>query len=223
MSPAARTGQHKMSKAELKELPLIESEKIIALAYMGEAKYNATAVAALTGYSKSYCQKTVKRSNVMRFIDEELKALGIQTRAARNATIQETLMVSQSDVVEILRHVMDDNGHVDFASVKGLPSRLTKAIKSVKIVEEKRRRDGEDSYSLVRTEFQMHDKVPALALLDRMLRISDNPEDKPKEKDQLKLVGIQIEAPDSNAGAIEVEFDILDELEKEKELPGWLR
>jgi len=216
----ARRGQNRMTKKELQELPLIESEKIIALAYMGEAKFVATAAAALTGFSQSYCMKVVKKKHVMRFIDDELKALGIQTRAARNATIQEALLVSQSDVVAILREVMDDDGHVDFASVKALPPSMTKAIKTVKIVEEKRGGHGRgDKYSVVRTEIQMHDKVPALALLDKMLRISENPEDKPKEKDQLQLVGIHIEAPD---GAIEVEFEVVDDDDRE-ELPEWLR
>lgn len=213
----ARRGQIKMTKKELTALPLIESETVIALCYMGEAKYNAAAVAALTGYSVTYCQKVVKKPNVMRFVDEELKALGIQTRAARNATIQETLLVSQSDVVAVLREVMDDDGHVDFAAVKKLPKHLTAPIKTVKIVEEKRRSEGTVKYSLVRTEFQMHDKVPALALLDKMLRISENPEDKPKEKDQLQLVGMVIEAPDPNAGAIEVDFELVEEV------PEWLR
>ncbi len=222
MTKTLRRGQNKMTKKELKELPLIESEQVIALAFMGEAKFNATAAAALTGFSQSYCMKVVKKAHVMRFIDDELKAIGIQTRAARNATIQEALLVSQSDVVAILREVMDDDGHVDFASVKALPATLTKAIKTVKIVEEKKRRsDGSGtSYSLVRTEIQMHDKVPALALLDKMLRISENPEDKPKEKDQLQLVGIQIEAPDPHPGAIEAKFEVVDDRE---ELPEWLR
>jgi len=218
-----RRGQKKMTKEELRELPLNVAEREIALMYMGEAKYNATATAALTPYSKSYCQKVVKKPHVAKFIDEELQAMGIQTRAARNATIQETLLVSQSDIIEVLKEVMDDDGHVNFAAVKGLPKRLTGAIKTFKIVEEKRRNkdDDHDRYSLVRTEIQMHDKVPALALLDRMLRISDNPEDKPKERDQLQLVGINIEAPDPS-GIIDAEFEVVDKV-NEEEYPEWLQ
>lgn len=223
MTTHARRGQKKMSKKELAELPLIESEMKIALCYMGEAKYNATAVSKLLSYSESHCQRTVKKPNVMKFIDEELQKLGIQTRAARNATINETLLISQSDIIEVLREVMDDGGHVDFAKVKRLPKRLSAAIKTVKIVEEKRpgKNNGKGEFSLVRTEIQMHEKVPALALLDRMLRISENPEDKPKEKEQLQLTGMIIEAP-APAGVIDAEFEIVEPIE-EKELPEWLR
>lgn len=223
-------GRHKKPKrshAELEALPLLDSQKAIALAYMGEARYSPKITAQLSGYGLSYCKRVVKLPHVMKFLDEELRSLGIVTRAARNATITETIRVSQGDIVEVLRLTTDDSGHVDFMKVKRLPKEISAAIKTIKITEERRRdKSGvkDDRYSVLRTEISMHDKIGALNLLDRMLHISaDKSEDEPDERDELKLMGMVIEGPDvkkTEDAAIEAEFEII---EKEKEDRSWMK
>ena len=213
--------------AEAEAKPVIESEKMIALAYIGEARHNMRIVEKLTKYSYSYIKTVVKKPHVLKFMDAELRRMGIVARSVRKETIMETVRVSQGDIVDVLREVLTPGGQIDLELVKGLPKRLTAAIKTVKITAENRGK-GKDAYEVVRTELTMHDKVGALALLDKMLRISqEKPEEEVDERDELKLMGMVIEGPDKNESAIDADFEVVeDEIEEDDEswlhLPGEL-
>lgn len=202
--------------SEAKELQPVE--KALAMSYMGAAKWVKKVAAELTGVSYRQAKTVFARPHVIKYIDEELRRLGYQTRAVRIETIKETVRVSQGNLIEILKLIMDDDGHFDPREVKRLPIDLSAAVKTFKITEEKRGKD-ENEYTVRRTEIHMHDKVAALGLLNSMLRISqEDPESEAESPDELKLVGMRIEGPDSKT--IDADFEIID---KKKDELVWLK
>ena len=209
-----------IAEAEAKQM--IASEKIIAFKFIGESRRSIKITAELTGYSYSWVKKTIKKPHVLKFMDAELRKIGIVSRAVANEAIKETARIAQGDIVEILREVLDWKGEIDIQQVKRLPKRLSAAIKSVEITAE-RRGKGKDAYTVLRSKLVMHDKVGALALLDKMLRISqDVPEEGDDRMEDLQLMGMVIEAPSGKKDdAIDAEFEILDKETKEDE--SWLQ
>lgn len=208
--------------AESEAKPMIESEKIIAFTFIGKSRRSIKVTAELTGYSYSYVKKVIKKPHVLKFMDKELRKVGLISRAIANETIKETTRVAQGDLVEVLREVLDWEGKIDLQAVKRLPKRLSAAIKSIEITAE-RRGKGKDAYTVLRSKIMMHDKVGALALMDKMLRISqDDPEDRGDAKEQLQLMGMVIEGPGSmETEPIDAEFKVLDE-DDEEEGDSWL-
>lgn len=205
------------SRAELEALPIKPEQRAVAFAYMGGAKYVKKVAAEMTGHSYKSVVRTLKLPHVVKFMDEELRKMGYQTRAVRNETIKETFRLAKGNLVDVLNYVMDDNGHIDPAKVKKLPADIAPAVKTLKIYEE---RNAKGFVVAVRTEITMHDKVGALALMDKMLRISqEDPGDEADAPDDLRLMGMMIEGPD-NRPAIDAEFEVV---KKESEEPEWLR
>lgn len=211
--------------AEAEAKPIIQSEQVIATAYTGEARHNMMVVEKLTGYSYSYIKKVLKKPHVLKFMDAELRKAGIVARAIRRDTIKETYRVSQGDIVEVLREVMDWKGEIDMELVKKLPKDMSAAIKTVKVTSKRRKaKNGkaDDEYTILRTELTMHDKVGALGLLNTMLRISqEKPEEEGGEADELTLTGMIIEGPGKNDTAIDADFEVVEE-EEEDEDESWL-
>lgn len=205
------------SRAELEALPIKPEQHAVALAYMGGAKYVKRVAAEMAGVSYKSAVRTLKLPHVVKFMDEELRKMGYQTRAVRNEVIKETFRLAKGNLVEVLQHVMDDNGHIDPVKVKKLPADIAPAVKTLKIYEEWNVKGERTS---IRTEISMHDKVGALALMDKMLRISqEDPSEEADAPDDLRLMGMVIEGPD-NRPAIDAEFEVV---EKESEEPEWLR
>lgn len=204
------------SRAELEAVPIKPEQRLVAYAYMGGAKYVRRIAAEMTGHSYKSVKRTLSLPHVVKFMDEELRKMGYQTRAVRNEVIKETFRLAKGNIVEVLNHVMDDDGHIDPAEVKKLPANLAPAVKTLKIYEE---RNGKGVMVSRRTEITMHDKVGALALMDKMLRISqEDPEEEANAPDDLRLMGMVIEGPD-NRTAIDAEFEVV---EKESEGLEWL-
>ncbi len=207
------------TRAELEAVELKPEQQAVALAYMGGAKFVKRVAAEMVGVKYKYAVRVLKLPHVVKFMDEELRKLGYQTRAVRNATVKETFRLAKGSLVEVLNYVMDDEGHIDPAKVKKLPADIGPAVKSLKVTEE-RHGKGKDAYTTLRTEITMHDKVGALALMDKMLRISqEDPGDEVDAPDDLRLMGMVIEGPD-NLPAIDAEFEVV---KKESEEPEWLR
>lgn len=205
------------SRAELEAVTLKPEQQALALTYMGGAKYVKKIASEMMGLSYKSVKRTLNLPHVLKFMDEELRKAGYQTRAVRNETIKETFRLAKGSLVEVLKHVMDDNGHIDPGKVKRLPADLASAVKTLDITEEW---NAQGERVVRRVKILMHDKVGALALMDKMLRISqEDPSEEADAPDDLRLMGMVIEGPDTRP-AIDAEFEVV---EKESEELEWLR
>lgn len=204
-------------------MPLTGAQKVIALMYIGEGKHNAKSTSTLTLYTYSYVKRIVKQPHVMKFMDEELRAMGIVARSVRKDIILETVRLAQSSLPAVLKECMDDNGDIDPVAIRDLPHDIGAAVKGLKVVKTTRG-SGKDQYVERRTEVIMHDKQGALNLAEKMLQISqDRPEEKQGELDELKLMGMVIEGPGGvilgRKDAIDVDFS---EVKIEEDDDSWL-
>lgn len=206
--------------AEYEARELLPQQRAVALAYMGPAKWVKKVAAEISGLSYGYSKRILNMPHVIKFMDDELRKVGRMTRAVRTQTVKETVRVSQGNLISILKEVMDDAGHISPAKMRGLSVDMSAAVKTFKITEE-RHGEGEGSYTTLRTEIGMHDKVAALGLLDKMLRISQEDErDEAETPDDLRLVGMIIEPPEKRK-TIDAEFKVVGP-EKKKEDLSWL-
>lgn len=172
-------------------MPLTDKQKAWAEAYVGPAKFNASAAAQMAGVDPSTGREYRTKQNVIAYV-EQLQAERLQGRViSQDRTLEEIFSIATSDLTDVFS--FSDGGNLVVRDLDDLPRHVTCTIKKIKVT---RRKDSGGDWEDV-LELELHDKVKALALLAQHQGLLSG--DPPTDQKEAPFAGIEIVAPPNRA------------------------
>lgn len=200
-------------------LGLRDYEMAMAEAYIGPARYNAVEAAKIVGRNHVGASNIIKRPRVQAYIAYLRKEWRVRAKSTAKTVMAELEYIAHSDITDIIS--ISPGGGVVVADISNLNVATRKAIKRIKLTRRQDRGGVRGEYEDV-LEIELHDKLPALRTLAKILGMGEEGPEGGDGTNKKVFGGLTIRGPktqEEKKGPAFLELDVPSKSNSETNIP----